>query len=91
MPTKASVPISVLILAKNEEKRLPDCLASVTWAKEIMVLDDESTDRTVEIAQAAGAKIHHRAMDNEGRQRNFGIDHATQPWVLCLDADRHAA
>lgn len=91
MPTDRSVPISVVIIAKNEEKRLPDCLSSVNWAKEIVVIDDESQDMTSEIARKAGAKVIRRAMDIEGRQRNFGFDQAGQPWILSLDADERVS
>ena len=91
MLTNRSIPISVVIIAKNEEKRLPDCLASVAWAKEIVVIDDESQDRTSEIAQKADARVIRRAMDIEGRQRNFGFDQAGQPWILSLDADERVS
>jgi glycosyltransferase involved in cell wall biosynthesis len=81
-------PVSVVIIAKNEERRLEDCLKSVSsWAQEIVVLDDMSTDRTREIASRHTDKVFQRAMDIEGRQRNFAYDKATQPWVLSLDAD----
>ena len=79
--------VSIVIIAKNEEKRLEDCLKSAAWAAEIVVIDDMSTDRTVEIAKKYTDKIFQRAMDIEGRQRNFGYEKATQPWVLSLDAD----
>ena len=81
------VPVSVVIIAKNEEKRLEDCPKSAAFAAEIVVINDMSTDRTVEIARKYTDKIFDRAMDIEGRQRNFGYEKATQPWVLSLDAD----
>ena len=80
-------PVSVVVIAKNEEKRLTDCLKSAAFAQEIIVLDDNSTDRTVEIAKSFGAKVTQRAMDIEGRHRNFAYSLATQPWVFSLDAD----
>ena len=80
-------PVSVVIIAKNEEKRIEDCLKSAAWAEEIVVLDDMSTDKTREIALQYGCKVFQRAMDIEGRQRNYAYDQATQPWVLSLDAD----
>ena len=79
--------VSVVIIAKNEEKRLAECLRSATFAAEIVVLDDMSTDRTVEIAKSFGAKVFQRAMDIEGRHRNYAYGLATQPWVFSLDAD----
>ena len=80
-------PVSVVIIAKNEEQRIDDCLKSASWAHEIIILDDMSTDRTVEIARRYTDKIFQRPMDIEGRHRNFAYAKATQPWVLSLDAD----
>lgn len=80
-------PVSVVIIAKNEERRLEDCLKSAAWAKEIIVLDDMSTDRTVEISRQFTDRVFQRQMDIEGRHRNYAYDLATQPWVLSLDAD----
>lgn len=79
--------VSVVVIAKNEEKRLPDCLKSASFAEEIVVLDDNSTDRTIEIAKQLGAKVFQRAMDIEGRHRNYAYSLATMPWVFSLDAD----
>lgn len=79
--------LSVVVIAKNEERRLEACLKSVAFASEIVVVDDMSTDRTVEIAKSHGAKVFQRKMDNEGRHRNFAINCATQDWILTLDAD----
>jgi glycosyltransferase involved in cell wall biosynthesis len=77
-----------VVIAKNEEARLEECLKSVSsWAGEIVVLDDMSTDRTVEIARRYTDKVFQRAMDIEGRQRNYAYSKASQPWVLSLDAD----
>lgn len=79
--------VSAVIIAKNEEHRLEECLKSLTWAKEIVVLDDMSTDRTVEIAKKYTDKVFQRAMDIEGRHRNYAYGLATQKWVLSIDAD----
>lgn len=79
--------ISIVVIAKNEERRLEECLKSAAWAAEIVVLDDQSTDRTVEIARRYTQRVFQRSMDIEGRQRNFAYDLASQPWVLSLDAD----
>lgn len=85
------IPISVVIITKNEEQNLPACLESVRWAKEIVIVDDESTDRTFEIARAYTDKIFIRQMDVEGKQRNFALAQATQGWILILDADERAS
>lgn len=82
-------PVSVVVITKNEEKRLEACLDTCRWAAEIIVLDDMSTDRTKEIARKYTDKIIERKMDKEGKHRNFGYSQASQPWVLSLDADEH--
>jgi glycosyltransferase involved in cell wall biosynthesis len=80
--------ISVLILTKNEEKDLPDCLASVGWSDDLHVLDSESTDATLAIAQAAGAQITVRSFDGYASQRNHGLKlDFKHDWILILDAD----
>lgn len=85
---ESKAPVSVVIIAKNEEKRIEDCLKSVvSWAQEIVVVDDLSTDRTVPIVRQYTDRVFQRAMDVEGRHRNFAYEQATQPWVLSLDAD----
>ena len=82
------VPISVVILAKNEEARIGDCINSVSgWADEVLVIDDESADRTRQIAQGLGTKVLVRKMDIEGRHRNWAHSQARNEWVFSLDAD----
>ena len=82
-----SAPVSVVILAKNEASRIADCLQSVAWADEILVVDDESTDGTVRIAQSLKARVLTRKMDIEGRHRNWAHAQAIHEWILSLDAD----
>lgn len=81
--------LSVLILAKNEEKNIKDCIESVlSIADEIVVVDDESTDRTAEIAKSFGARVIRRALDgNWGEQQTFGIQETHCQWVYIIDAD----
>lgn len=83
--------ISVLILTKNEERNLPSCLQSVAWCDDIVVLDSGSTDRTAELAAAAGARVAVRAFTNFAEQRNWGQTAVEfrHPWVFHLDADEH--
>lgn len=80
---------SVLILALNEERDLPRCLASVRGCDDIVVLDSGSTDRTAEIALAAGARVFTRKFDNFAGQRNYAQREIPfrHPWVFHLDAD----
>jgi glycosyltransferase involved in cell wall biosynthesis len=81
-------PVSVVILTKNEEKNIEDCLRSVYgWADEIIVVDDESQDRTVEIARKYTDRVIVKKMDIEGRHRNWAYAQANNEWILSLDAD----
>jgi glycosyltransferase involved in cell wall biosynthesis len=84
----SSTAISVVILAKDEESRISDCIRSVlNWADEIIVVDDESRDKTAEIAESLGAKVFHRKMDIEGRHRNWAYQQARNDWVFSVDCD----
>jgi len=81
------VKLSVVVLTKNEESCVAQCLESVKWADEIIVVDDESTDKTVEIVRKYNCKVLFRKMDVEGRHRNWAYAQARNEWVLSLDAD----
>lgn len=80
-------PVSVVIIARNEEENMEDCLKSALWADEIIVLDDNSTDNTVSISKRYTDKVSSRKMDIEGRHRNYAYSLAKNNWVLSLDAD----
>ena len=83
-----SANVSVLILAKNEEKNIADCIKSADFASEIIVIDDFSTDKTAEISKSLGATVIQHALDgNWGAQQTFAIQQASQPWIFFLDAD----
>ena len=80
--------LSVIIITKNEAARLAECLASVRFADEIIVLDGCSVDGTADIARAHGAQVHEVAdWPGFGPQKNRVLALATQPWVLSIDAD----
>jgi len=79
--------LSVTIIAWNEEERLRACLESVAWAEEILVIDAESTDKTVQVAREFTDKIWVRPWPGFAEQKNFALDQATCEWVLSLDAD----
>lgn len=84
----AKTPLSVVVITKNEEANIGDCLKSVYgWADEIVIVDDESIDRTVKIAQQYADRVLYRKMDNEGIHRNWAYAQARNEWVLSLDAD----
>lgn len=81
--------VSVLILTYNESVNIADCLRSVSWCDDVVVLDSLSTDRTVEIALTQGARVVQRRFDDYASQRNYGLSEVTyrHPWVFMLDAD----
>ncbi|MFC6443526.1 MULTISPECIES: glycosyltransferase family 2 protein [Paenalcaligenes] len=80
--------LSVIIITKNEQAHIAECIASVSFATEIIVLDSGSTDATCQIARELGAKVYHTThWPGFGPQKNKALDLATQPWVLSLDAD----
>ncbi len=84
--------ISVLILTLNEEINLPGCLESIKWCDDIVIFDSYSTDRTIEIARAAGARVFQRNFDNYANQRNAALTDVEYKysWLLMLDADERA-
>lgn len=83
-------PVTAVIITKNEEDNIEECLKSVLWADEIIVVDDESTDSTCEIAKKCTDKIFVRKMENEGRHRNWAYEQASHDWVFSIDADERA-
>ncbi len=86
--SEAKLPVSVVLLTRNEEQNVRDCLQSCDFASELIVVDDGSMDRTVRIAQELGGKVFHRSLAGDwGAQKTFGIEQASQPWVLLIDAD----
>jgi glycosyltransferase involved in cell wall biosynthesis len=84
--------ISAVVLAKDEEKNLPDCLESIKWCDEIVLIDDDSVDKTIEIAKKFKAKIFiHSLNNNFAQERNFGLQKAQGEWVLFVDADERVS
>lgn len=80
--------ITALILAKNEAENIKDCINSVSFVDEVLVIDDFSTDETKKIAENLGAKVIQRSMNGDwGGQQTFAIEQATHEWVLFIDAD----
>ncbi len=80
---------SVVILTLNEEVNLPDCLTSLNWCDDVVVFDSYSSDGTVHVANAAGARVVLRQFDNYAAQRNAALQDVVYkyPWVLMVDAD----
>ena len=90
MPNK--IPVSVVVITKNEEANIEDCLKSIYgWADEIIVVDDESTDRTEDIARRYTDKFFTCKMVIEGKHRNWAYAQARNNWVLSLDADERVS
>lgn len=80
--------ISTVILTKNEEEGIRKCLDSVSFSDEIIIIDDNSIDKTRDIAKGLGAKVYKRKLDDDySAQRNFGLSKAKNEWVLFIDAD----
>ncbi len=79
--------LSGCVITRNEEDRLGDCLASLDFCDELIVVDSGSTDRTREIAEEHGAKVSQHPFRGFGAQKNRAVELAENDWVLCLDAD----
>ena len=80
--------VSVIIIAKNEEVNIARCLESVRWANEIIVVDDGSSDRTVEVSKSYTEHVYEHPIDIDFNQnRNWALQKATGNWILFLDAD----
>ncbi|MFZ5932587.1 MAG: glycosyltransferase family 2 protein [Patescibacteria group bacterium] len=78
--------ISAIVLTKNSEELIKDCLESLKWANEIILVDDSSKDQTIEIAKSRGAKVFTFSGDFS-KKRNFGAKKAQGEWLLYVDAD----
>ena len=87
-PAKGKAPLSAFIRAKNEERKIGDVIsAALLVADEVVVIDSGSTDKTIEIASRAGARVVNAPWLGGGRQKRLGEDAAKHDWVLDLDAD----
>lgn len=84
----AGLPLSIFIITRNEADRLPRTLAAIrTLSDDIVVVDSGSTDDTVALAAAAGARTLHRDWEGYGPQKRFAEEQCRHPWLLNLDAD----
>jgi glycosyltransferase involved in cell wall biosynthesis len=81
------VPLSVIIITKNEEERLPVCLKSVNFAEDIVVVDSGSKDKTTEIAKLFGCRVFVEKWKGFGLQKQSALQKTLYKWVLSLDAD----
>ena len=85
------IKLSAVLIVKNEEANLARCLQSIAWADEIIVVDTGSTDKTVDIASARGAKIFHIDWKGFGPARQYALERAAGPWILSIDADEEVS
>jgi (heptosyl)LPS beta-1,4-glucosyltransferase len=79
--------LSVTIIALNQEAQIGECLASASFADEIVVVDTGSTDRTVEVARTYTDRVLTTAWQGFGRTKNYALDQARGDWVFSLDTD----
>lgn len=87
MAADDKLPLSVAIITRDEEARLPDCLRSVSFAEDIVVLDSGSTDRTLQISRESGCRVFSEDWKGYGPQKNSAIEKCYHDLVLVLDAD----
>lgn len=84
--------ITAIVLTKNEEKNIKECLEGLKWSDELLVIDDNSEDNSTKIAKECGAKVlDHSLGDDFAAQRNFGLSKAQSEWVLFVDADERVS
>ncbi len=88
---RAQLPLTVAIITRNAGAQLGPCLASCGFADELLVLDSGSSDDTVGVAQAHGARVETRDWLGFGRQKQLAVSLARHDWVLCLDADERVS
>ncbi len=87
LPPPASCPISVVVITKNEEGNISECLQSVAWCNDIVVVDAESEDATVTSAKKFTAKVFVQPWSGFAEAKTFGVAQAKHEWILWLDAD----
>jgi glycosyltransferase involved in cell wall biosynthesis len=92
-PASRSVPVSVLIPVRNEQANIVECLRHLQWADELVVVDSQSSDKTVPLAQAMGADVYQFRLSREGwpKKRNWALENLSwrNTWVFIIDADEH--
>lgn len=84
-------PLSAVIITHDAATQLPQCLVSLGFCAEVLVVDSGSTDATVAIARAAGARVIESHWRGFGPQKQFAVEQASHDWVLCIDADERVS
>ena len=83
--------LSVVLITQNAAAQLPECLASVAFADELLVVDSASSDGTAQVAERYGARVVQKDWLGFGRQKQYAVEQAAHEWVLCLDADERVS
>ncbi len=91
MSTAARPPLSAVIITKNAARQLPECLESLAFCDEILVVDSGSDDGTVALARARGARVIEAEWRGFGPQKRYAVAQAAHDWVLCVDADERVS
>jgi (heptosyl)LPS beta-1,4-glucosyltransferase len=79
--------VTAVIAAHDESRNIPECVASLRWAREVIVVENDSSDDTVAVAESAGATVFSPPFTTIGEARNKAIERATTSWVIVVDAD----
>ena len=85
------VKLAAVVVALNEEEKIGDCLESISFVDDIVVVDSGSTDRTLEICHAHGARVFHNEWKGYIEQKNFALSLVESDWVLSVDADERVS
>ena len=83
--------VSACIISFNEEDRIADCIRSVDWCDEVLVVDSHSQDKTREVAASLGARVIERDWPGHVAQKEFAIRNAAHDWVFCIDCDERVS
>ena len=86
-PNRGSSDVTAVIAAHDESANIEACIASVDWAREVIVVENDSVDDTIDRSRAAGAKVISPKFTTIGNARNHAIESAKTDWILVLDAD----
>ena len=90
-PEPGRTPISGCVISYQEADRIADCVRSLAFCDEVVVVDSGSTDGTVDLARSLGARVVHNApFPGHKEQKQIAVDLAAHDWVFCLDADERA-
>ena len=91
MTSEDRQPLSAVLITRNAARQLADCLASLAFCNEIVVVDSGSEDATAEIAFRLGARVIQSEWRGFGPQKQFAVEQASHDWVLCIDADERVS